>query len=108
MPTTLYFFSETHEILQKLLNKSKIYCDKFKLKLNARKCKIVFFSRGKVRKYPDFHIGKDQVEVVSSFVYLGLKLNYNNRMNVALKDLYDRASRAMFSLLKKASFLIYQ
>ena len=98
-------FSETPENLQHLLNKSKLYCDKFKLKLNARKCKVVIFSRGKVRKYPNFYIGEDLIEVVSSFLYLGLKLNYNNRMNVALRDLYDRASRAMFSLLKKSKLL---
>jgi len=41
------------------------------------------------------------LEVVSYFLYLGIRLNYNNRMKVAQKDIYDRASRAMFSLLKK-------
>ena len=98
-------FAETPEILQQLLSKSKSYCDKWKLKLNARKCKIVIFSRGKVQKYPKFYIGEESIEVVSSFVYLGLKLNYNNKMNVALRDLSDRASRAMFSLLKKSKYL---
>ena len=96
-------FAETPEILQHLLKKAKNYCDKWKLKLNARKCKVIIFSRGKVRKYPKFYIGEETIEVVSSFVYLGLKLNYNNKMNVALRDLSDRASRAMFSLMKKAS-----
>ena len=91
-------FSETPENLQLLLTRSKHYCDKWKLKLNAKKCKIIIFSRGKVRKYPKFYIGEDNVEVVSAFVYLGLKLNYNNKMNEALRDLYDRASRAIFSL----------
>ena len=70
--------------------------------MNAKKCKIVIFSRGKVRKYPTFYIGEEIVEVVSAFVYLGLKLNYNNKMNGATRDLSDRASRAMFSLLKKS------
>ena len=95
-------FSETPENLQLLLTRAKQYCDKWKLKLNAKKCKIVIFSRGKVRKYPKFYIGEENVEVVSAFVYLGLKLNYNNKMNEALRDLYDRGSRAMFSLLKKS------
>ena len=92
-------FSESPEGLQRILNKTKAYCDKWKLKLNAKKCKIIIFSRGKVRNYPQFIIGEENVEVVSNFLYLGLKLNYNNRMNVAQKDLYDRASRAMFGLL---------
>ena len=98
-------FSETPDGLQKGLTKIKEYCDKWKLKLNVGKCKIVIFSRGKVRSFPNFTIGEDVIEVVTSFLYLGLKLNYNNRMNVAHKDLYDRASRAMLALLKKCKTL---
>ena len=98
-------FSESPDGLQRLLTEVQGYCNKWKLKLNSKKCKIVIFSRGKVRKYPIFYIGDEAVEVVSSFVYLGLKLNYNNRMLVAQKDLYDRASRAMFALLKKGNLL---
>ena len=67
------FFSESPENLQLLLTRSKQYCDKWKLKLNAKKCKIVIFSRGKVRKYPTFYIGEEIVENVSAFVYLGFK-----------------------------------
>ena len=98
-------FSETPNVLQTGLNTLKVYCDLWKLKLNIRKCKIVIFSRGKVRKYPIFTIGKETVEVVSNFLYLGIKLNYNNRMSVAQKDLYDRASRATFSLLRRCNRL---
>ena len=96
-------FSESPIGLQSGLDKIKLYCDKWKLKLNANKCKIVVFSRGKVRKFPNFRIGEEQIEVVCNMSYLGLKLNYNNRMSVAHKDLYDRASRAMFALLKKCN-----
>ena len=98
-------FSETASGIQKGLSSIKNYCDNWKLKLNASKCKIVIFSRGKVRKFPIFTIGEDTVEVVSSFLYLGLKLNYNNHMTIAHKDLYDRASRAMFALLRKCTLL---
>ena len=94
-------FSETPDELQNSLKKIEEYCSKWKLKLNANKCKIVIFSRGKVNKYPKFVIEEKIIEVVSSFVYLGLKLNYNNRWKVAQKDLYDRASRSMFALFKK-------
>ena len=95
-------FAETAEQLQEGLNQTKLYCDRWKLELNASKCKVMIFSRGKVRVYPDFMIGNERLEVVSDFSYLGIRLNYNNRMNVTQKDVYDRASRAMFSLLKKS------
>ena len=94
-------FAETAKKLQEGLNQTKIYCDLWKLKLNASKCKVVIFSRGKVRVYPEFKIGDEILEVVSDFLYLGIRLNYNNKMGVTQKDLFDRASRAMFSLLKK-------
>ena len=96
-------FSESPRGLQNCLDKITLYCNKWRLKLNINKCKIVIFSRGKVRKYPNFTIGEEQIEVVGSMLYLGLRLNYNNRMCVAHKDLYERASRAMFALLKKCN-----
>ena len=98
-------FAESAEELQRGLSKTKNYCDKWKLKLNARKCKVVIFSRGMVRNYPNFYIGDETLEVVKNFTYLGLKLNYNNRFNVTQTDLFDRASRAMFTLMKKGQKL---
>ena len=81
------------------------YCDKFNLKLNASKCKVMIFSRGKVRRFPDFYLYGEKLEVVPSFTYLGLLLNYNNDMKNAKTDLSIRGSRAMFSLLKKSNSL---
>ena len=98
-------FAENAKDLQKGLSCVKDYCDKWKLKLNAAKCKIVIFSRGLVRNYPEFYIGTDIIEVVREFTYLGITLNYNNRFNVAQKDLFQRASRAMFALIKKSKNL---
>jgi hypothetical protein len=50
---------------------------------------------------PDLFIGNEKLEVVTDFLYLGLKMNYNNKWHVAQRDLYNRASRAMFLLMKK-------
>jgi hypothetical protein len=96
-------FSETVKGLQTGLNSIQEYFDKWKLKLNVSKCKVIVFSRGKIRKLPDLFIGNEKLEVVSEFVYLGLKLNYNNKWHVAQKDLYNRASKAMFVLVKKCN-----
>ena len=43
---------------------------------------------------------------MDSYLYLGVKLNYNNRFKVAQKDLFQRASRAMFALLKRCNTLM--
>lgn len=98
-------FAESPESLQIGLDCVKAYCDKWCLKLNASKCKVIIFSSGLIRKHPDLFIGNAKLEVVPNFGYLGLKLNYNNRFNVAQKDLTQRASKALFSLLKKAHHL---
>ena len=39
------------------------------------KTKIVIFSRGKVRRYPDFVFGTDKLDVVDEYMYLGVKFN---------------------------------
>ena len=94
-------FAESANDLQNGLSETKKYCEIWKVKLNVNKCKVMIFSRGLVRKYPTCYIGNDKLEVVKHFQYLGLRLNYNNKMNVAQKDVYERASRAMFLLTKK-------
>ena len=47
-----------------------------------------------------------QLDIVFDFQYLGLKFNYNNKFKVAQKHLYDKAARAMFTLLRKAKYLM--
>ena len=39
------------------------------------------------------------LEIVPSYTYLGVIFNYNGKFNVAKKALYDRASKAMFSVI---------
>jgi hypothetical protein len=99
-------FSESEAGLQKGLILIKEYCDLWKLSLNANKCKVIVFSRGKIRNLPSFFIGTVKLEVVSEFTYLGLRLNYNNKMLVAQRDLCNRASKAIFALIKKSTELL--
>ncbi len=61
----------------------------------------MIFSRGKVRNLPDFIYNGSKLEIVFSYPYLGILMNYNGRFSVAQKDVYDKASRAMFGLLAK-------
>lgn len=93
--------AETPEQLQSALDSMYTYCNDNKLCVNEKKTKIIVFSRGKLRRYPSFYYNGEPLEIVSSFTYLGVTLNYNNRFTVAQKDLHDKASRAMFGLLTK-------
>ena len=98
--------AESAEDLQKALDAMSEYCDLWKLKINVNKTKVVVFSRGEIRNIPRFEYGGQSVEVVFGFQYLGIYFNYNNKFNVTQKKLYDKASRAMFALVKKCRKLM--
>ena len=70
--------AESSGELQKVLNALYDYCDNWKLTVNTEKTKIVIFSRGKVRSHPVFLFGTNPIEVINSYVYLGVMFNYNN------------------------------
>jgi hypothetical protein len=93
--------AESPHQLQKALDGMAEYCRKNKLKVNETKTKIVVFSRGKIRNIPTFLFNDEKLEVVHSYTYLGVTLNYNGKFKVSQKDLYDKASRAMFGLIAK-------
>ena len=78
------------------------YCTKFKLIVNINKTKIIIFTRGKVRRFTAFKYGCDIIEVVSDYVYFGVKMNFNNTFANALKKQLDQGRRAQFSMLIKA------
>ena len=86
--------SENEHELQKALNSVHEYCEMHKLTVNTSKTKIVVFSRGKVKRFPMFKYGCDTIEVVSDYVYLGIKMNYNNTFVKAMKKQLDQGRKA--------------
>ena len=97
---------ESAEGLQQALDALSDYCDKWSLRVNVDKTKVVVFSRGKIRKMPTIKYKGRSLEVVFEFQYLGVCFNHNNKFNLAQNSLYDKASRAMFGLLKKCRKLM--
>jgi hypothetical protein len=92
--------AESERNLQECLDKMHEYCLKWKMVINVTKTKVIVFSRGKIRKKPKFTYNDKPIDVVFDVMYLGIQINYNNKFSVAQKNLYDRASRAMFALLR--------
>ena len=66
---------------------------------------MVVFSRGKIRNKPQFYLNGECLETVDSQMYLGIMFNYNGSFKKAVKYLYDKASRAMFEILKRSKAL---
>ena len=97
--------AESVDELQVALNAMVEYCNKWKLEINNSKSKVLVFSRGKIRNKPKLWFDGKQLEVVYKYDYLGITLNFNGAFKLAIKKMYDTASRAMFALLKKARSL---
>lgn len=94
--------AENNRDLQLALDALKLYCDRWKLTVNARKTKVVIFSKGKVRKRPVFKFDNVVLEIVDDYTYLGTVFNYNNKFNKAKKKQVNQARGALYSLLAKS------
>ena len=88
--------------LLKALDALNLYCNKWGLKVNVDKTKVMIFSKGKVTKYKSFKFGLHNIEVVYDYVYLGTKFNHYGRFYVAMAKQKFKADKAKYSLLAKA------
>jgi predicted DNA-binding protein YlxM (UPF0122 family) len=97
--------AETAKDLQTALDAVHDYCNEWHLQVNTKKTNVVIFSKGKVRKYPDFKLGDSLINVVDDYTYLGTTFNYNGRFCKAISKQVNQATRAMFALNTKAKKL---
>ena len=89
-----------------MLDLTETYCDKWKLKVNVNKTKVIRFSNGKQKTQTKPLLYKGTaIDSVDSFKYLGILMNYNGNYHKAKKELHDQANKAMFSLLTKSQVL---
>lgn len=93
--------SNSPKDLQLMLNSLNCYCNMWNLKVNTKKTKIVIFSRGLVRKTPDFYYGSEKIEIVSDYVYLGVTFNFNGKFPKAINKQILQAKQALFSISAK-------
>ena len=52
-------------------------------KINVSKTKNIIQPKGKVKKYPKFTIGTEEVQVTHDYVYLGFTFNYDGSFRKA-------------------------
>lgn len=95
-------FGDSAKDLQRKLDLVQEYCTQWKIQINTDKTKIVIFSRGKVRSFPQFTINDLSIEIVSDFSYLGVIFNYNGKFKKNMENRQARAKRAICALLTKA------
>lgn len=93
--------AESEQDLQSALVGVYEYCDRWHLKVNTDKTKVVIFSRGKITKHRNFFFGSLPIETVEDYTYLGMVFNYNGTYNKAIQKQIKQGTKAMYSLLTK-------
>ena len=88
--------------LQNAIHKTKLFYDALGLEVNQKKSKVMIFNgRGlklDTAEEHQFYIGSNHIEVVDTYQYLGMKLKPSGSMQYAVSELYDKATRAWFSI----------
>ena len=97
----LVIFAETVIELQRLINRLVGYCDRWRMKVNLLKTKVVVFRNGgPLRRYEKWKFDDFKLEVVTYYKYLGLLLSSRNSWYMCQKTLASQASKALFSVKK--------
>ena len=68
--------------LKLLLNQLHSYCNEWNLTVNVNKTKTVIFCRRKSNHNLEFRYGNFVIDIVDSYVYLGVNLNYNGKFSI--------------------------
>ena len=97
--------ADSHEALQSALDGLSEYCEQWKLTVNTDKTKVVVFSRGHNRLRPVFLYRHTPLQIVKSYVYLGVEFHCTGKLVYAMAKQISQASRAMNALLVKAKLL---
>lgn len=97
--------AETKEDLQDALNATMTYCKNWDLQINEKKTKVMVFSRGRIRKIPQFVLDGENLDVVNEFTYLGIIFTNNGSFKKTIANNVTKAKRAMFKLLNNAKKL---
>ena len=78
------------------------YCNKWKLKINGSKTKILIFN-GNTRYYKHhFKIEQNTLENVKEYKYLGITFTNVNNFRITKNNLKQQATKAMYFVLSKS------
>ena len=99
----LVIFSEKQEGLFTCLKRLETYCKKWRLSINTQKTKIIIVNKKKNVTY-NFQINNNTIEITNNHNYLGIIISSNGSFKPAIEELYQKASRAYFSLRQSFNF----
>ena len=104
----IVLLAESTDDLQINFNILNIYCEAWKVSINCSKSKVVIFSKRKMKNPPVFTLSDEVIEIVDSYSYLGLGMNYNGSFVKARSKLIDQARRALFAVYRRIKNNLFQ
>ena len=93
--------AESAQQLQAGINAMFLYCQTWKLQVNAAKTKVVIFSHRKLNHDYNFVYNGERLAIVDEFVYLGITFSSSGSFLNNTAKLLEQGRKAMFCLLKK-------
>ena len=91
-------FSSSAISLQSMINDVQNYCDMWGLKINPGKSKIMIFEKGNKATHYTFYLYGNEIEVVSSFKYLGVVFFKNANWYRTQKCISEQANLQLHRL----------
>ena len=61
---------------------------------------MIFQKQAKKNSNLEFHVGKEAIDIVHEYTYLGTSISSTGNFNISLEHLKEKALHALFSLRK--------
>lgn len=98
----IVIFADKPHILQLMINRLERYCMNWSMKVNLSKSKIMVFRRGgKLANHEKWTFNRTYVEVVNSYVYLGVKLTPQMSFTEHVEDRSRSAKASVYGAWAK-------
>ena len=94
----IILLSDSVQGLQNGLNCLYDFCDRWRLKLNIRKSKVVVFKKGQRNRHDKWFYGINELDIAKEMPYLGITFSNGGALTLAQKTLAKQASKATFTL----------
>ena len=97
----IILLSESAKGLQKSLDILKTYCDKWNLKINIGKTKVIVFNKSvRILKGFSFLYDDEPISLTNEYKYLGILFKPSGTFSDAINYLSKNACKAMFCIRK--------
>ena len=93
----MLLLSKSTSGLNRSLKILEVYCRKWQLQVNTDKTKVMIFNKLKISNMT-FKLNGSNLEIVSSYNYLGIKISKSGSFVPAIKELSEKAHRAFMAL----------